>query len=770
MRQLACALTLSLLLLTESALSQPSYAGSKQEFRGIWIATVLNYDWPLARNHTPQQQRDSLVALLDMAAAGGFNAVIFQVRPECDALYQSPYEPWSYWLTGAQGTAPSPLYDPLEFAVGEAHRRGLELHAWVNPYRAYRQDNAYSRSPDHVVEAHPSWVITCPDGYKLLNPGLPEVRNHVSLIVSDIVRRYDVDGMHFDDYFYPYPEHQFTREDSATWAADPRGYPWDSLNSWRRDNVNLLIHQVYDSIQTIKPWVKFGVSPFGLWKSGVPTGTSGMDAYNVIACDAPAWTRGGYVDYIIPQLYWQFGGGQDYALLQPWWAGERNGRHFYTGNAAYRITQNGWPASEIASQIRFNQTNLLAQGSVQFRALNLRMNDGGLFDLLRWDVFRYPSIAPVMGWKETTPPNTPSGLQLVWNGGRGAYELSWQRPAPASDGDTAIRYVIYRFRSTPAPTGAESVPRHLLGISGETSFVPPARVDSTGAVYSFAVSALDRNNNESPLTEYGRADALRWHPLAGAIQYRVQLDTLGTFPEGGLLYNVLAGDTVSVPPGLIGGKTYYWRVVGGGQISEGSYSPTRSFSPGWPLKPVLLSPTGNGVSRTPYFKWTKVGGTSFRVRALDYATRLTVLDTTLSDTSFTSLTILEPSKIIAWTVMPTNNYGDGELSVEGRFRTGTQIVGLEEEVGLPDRLTLDQNYPNPFNPTTRIRFGIPERSHVTLTVYDLLGRRVAVLQEGILEAGWGEREFDGQTLASGVYLCRIQAGTSVQVRRLLLVK
>jgi uncharacterized lipoprotein YddW (UPF0748 family) len=349
----------------------------------------------------------------------------------------------------------------------------MELHAWFNPYRAYRQDVSYPRSPTHVIEQHPDWTIRCPDGYYFLNPGLPEVRNLVSKVVSDVVRRYAIDGVHFDDYFYPYPEHGFTKEDSTTWAAYPRGFSWDSLAYWRRDNANLLIHQVYDSVQALKPWIKFGVSPFGIWKSGVPAGVTGLSSYNDIYCDPVAWLQGQYVDYVVPQLYWAFGGGQDYAALQSWWSSQRNGRHVYSGNADYRISQNGWPATQITDQIRYNQTTGNVQGSVQFRAYNLRTNDGGIVDALTSDVFRFPSIVPAVPRKETTPPNAPSGLQMTFNSGSGLYTLQWQAPAAASDGDTAVRYVIYHFRTaSPIPADLE-YPRNIISLAGSTVSAPP---------------------------------------------------------------------------------------------------------------------------------------------------------------------------------------------------------------------------------------------------------------------------------------------------------
>lgn len=318
--------TIALLL----APALPAQYSPKHEFRGAWIATVTNLDWPSSRLLSTGEQQAELIAILNSLKAAGVNAVIFQVRTECDALYNSPIDPWSYWLTGVQGQAPSPYYDPLEFAVTEAHARGMEIHAWFNPYRAYRESNSYIPAANHVTVQHPDWVITCPDGYRFLDPGLQEVRDFVSTVVADVVKRYQVDGIHMDDYFYPYPEHQFTSQDSATFSAYSRGI--GNLGDWRRDNVNIMVRQVYDSVQALKPWVKVGMSPFGIWRSGVPMGIFGLDAYSVIYADAIAWLQGQYIDYLTPQLYWAFGGGQDYGKLQPWWAdsASANGRHLYT--------------------------------------------------------------------------------------------------------------------------------------------------------------------------------------------------------------------------------------------------------------------------------------------------------------------------------------------------------------------------------------------------------------------------------------------------------
>jgi uncharacterized lipoprotein YddW (UPF0748 family) len=251
----------------------------KRDFRGAWVATVTNLDWPSSRNLTTAAQQEELISLFNELERININAVIFQIRTECDALYDSPYEPWSYWLTGAQGKAPNPYYDPLEFAIEEAHKRGLELHAWFNPYRAEKKINAYTTSIDHVTTLHPEWTITIGD-FKFLNPGLPEVRNYVTTIVADVATRYDIDGVHFDDYFYPYPPNQITTQDQQTFSEFPRGFT--NIGDWRRDNVNELLRIISDTLKTIKPHVKFGMSPFGIYRPENPPGISGLDAYTAL--------------------------------------------------------------------------------------------------------------------------------------------------------------------------------------------------------------------------------------------------------------------------------------------------------------------------------------------------------------------------------------------------------------------------------------------------------------------------------------------------------
>ncbi len=761
----------------------------KREFRGAWIATVTNLDWPSSRGLSPATQRSQLTAILDNLAASGVNAVIFQVRPECDAFYNSPYEPWSYWLTGTQGTAPGDGYDPLTFAVTEAHTRGMEIHAWFNPYRAYRETDTYPTAANHVTKLHPEWVLTCPDGYKFLNPGLQEVRDFVAKVIADVVRRYDVDGVHMDDYFYPYPEHGFTKEDTSTFHQYPRGFAFpDSLAPWRRDNVNLLIHQIYDSVQAIRPVVKVGMSPFGIWKNGVPQGIAGMDAYSTIYCDAVAWISGKYIDYITPQLYWGFGGGQDYALLQPWWVGQATsaGRQLYTGNYA------PLGISTIGAQIDFNRNSSGASGCILFRAGSVT---GSFASTLSTTSFRSPSIIPVMGWKDTTRPQAPSNLAVSGPGMDGNYQLTWNAPAPSGDGDSIRRYVVYRFtQSSVLPSDADH-PVNMLALTGVTSRIPPARIDSANVQYYYAVSAFDRNNNESGLSNvvpisaavqapmlatpaegeqnFARGGALTWQSSTGAMVYRLELASAPDFGAGALVASLQTADTTALTAGLQAQTTYYWRVAAGNQGSASPYASPASFHTGWPLPPALVSPVGiTNVPLKPTFVWRKCPATSYHIRVLNIASLpgVVVIDTVVTDTTLVCQTTLQALKNHSWTVTATNSAGESDLSVEARFRT-TSIVSVTSGDGtVPMEYLLAQNYPNPFNPTTTIAFSVAQSGMTTLKVYDLLGREVATLIEDVVPMGTYSIVFEADRLPSGTYFYVLTSGPTRMVKKMMLLK
>ncbi|MBI2618630.1 MAG: family 10 glycosylhydrolase, partial [Ignavibacteriales bacterium] len=414
----------------------------KREFRGAWIATVVNLDWPNI-NATPDVQKSNLINLLDDLHTIGINAVVFQVRPECDALFASPFEPWSYWVTGQQGRAPSPFYDPLEFAVEEAHKRGMELHAWFNPYRAERIIGFYPLASNHVAVLHPEWTFTS-GSLRMLDPGNPQVRDYLTTVIADVVTRYDIDGVHFDDYFYPYSG--MGNQDSASYA----NYNPQALlrADWRRNNVNTLI-------------------PFGIWKNGVPSGITGLDAYSVLYADAVAWLHDRSIDYLTPQLYWQIGGAQDYSKLMPWWADSvfANGRHFYPGQAPYRLIDSNWPANELPDQMNLNRANSKTLGSVFFRATHgLANNPKGFADSLKSNFYRYPALPPVMPWIDSLKPLAPENLRYEQIAGSGPAVLQWDSAPSAVDGDTSFSYVVYRLTSSVVQQSDVDDPSNIIAV------------------------------------------------------------------------------------------------------------------------------------------------------------------------------------------------------------------------------------------------------------------------------------------------------------------
>ena len=479
-----------ILLFTSILLSQP-----KREFRAAWVATVTNLDWPSARTLSVAAQKSEMTTMLDQLKASGINAIIFQVRTECDAFYQSPYEPWSHWLTDAQGTAPNPFYDPLQFTADEAHKRGMEIHAWFNPYRAERSANNYTTAANHVTKSNPGWILTfngTNPALKTLDPGIPAVRDHVAKVIADVVRRYSIDGVHWDDYFYPYSPNSITTQDDSSFVK----YNPASLAraDWRRNNVNTLIKMVKDSISVIKPWVKFGISPFGIWKSGSPTGISGTSAYSELYCDAVYWMQQKYLDYLTPQLYWIITGPQDYWKLMPWWSAQMNGRHLYPGQAAYRISANNWSSSELPNQMRLNRSTLAYPGSVFFRAkAGITDNPKGFSDSLKKDLYHFAALIPPMTWKDSIPPVSPTLLSA--SGSANGITLQWQRSVSAADGDTARYYVVYRTSSPDTINLNDAKQIISVQVNEVPSFIDKTTVN--GGTYRYAVTSVDKLHNES---------------------------------------------------------------------------------------------------------------------------------------------------------------------------------------------------------------------------------------------------------------------------------
>ena len=762
----------------------------KREFRAAWIATVANLDWPTSNHLTVEQQKSSLIKLLDQLKAAGINAVVFQVRSECDAMYASNYEPWSYWLTGIQGKAPSPYYDPLEFAIKEAHKRGMELHAWFNPYRAERSVGRYSLAPNHPAVKHPEWIIRI-GNLKILDPGIPAVREYVKDVIMDVVNRYDVDGVHFDDYFYPYPPNNITSEDNSTFNTYPNGFT--NIDDWRRNNVNLLIKMVHEAIDSVKPWVKFGISPFGIWRPGNPPGIIGMDAYSEIYCDPLAWLKAKTVDYLSPQLYWKIGGNQDYSKLLPWWGSKINGRHLYPGQALYRVSQSGWSSAEIPNQIKINRSVPQCEGSIFFRALNVPENPRGVTDSLKNYYYRYPSLMPVMSWKDSIPPEAPQMLAFKRIPGKAVSGLVWDKPPEAADGDTAYHYVVYNFyTSGMGPVDFESG-ENINAITVTNSYVP-AR--STGeAPRYFAVSALDRINNESEPTDVieipqpatpallSPADGkdnlpdsvvLAWQFTDNASFYDLEISKSATFDTLDFYFENIQ-DTTFTLTGMEGQTRYYWRLQAANVAGESGYSDVFSFTTGFPQIPTAVYPADLMLD-VPFdltFEWTAPKGAktyAFQLsKSLNFAASEMVVDTSgLTDTSI-AVSGLEKSKIYFWRVEARNDFGSSGWSPVFKFRTKTTSAVSEGKFE-PKGFKLYQNFPNPFNPVTNIRFEIPKEGFVSLKVYDILGRLVADLVNKNLPAGTYNFEFNGTNLDSGIYIYVLSFNQTRLIGKMILLK
>jgi uncharacterized lipoprotein YddW (UPF0748 family) len=381
----------------------------RREFRGVWVATVGNIDWPSKPGLPAETQKAELVAILDKAVELKLNAVIFQVRPMADALYESKLEPWSEYLTGTMGKAPG--YDPLAFAVEQAHRRGLELHAWFNPYRA-RHPSAKSEAPaDHITKGRPD--LAKPYGKHFwMNPTHPDVQAHSLAIITDVVKRYDVDGVHIDDYFYPYKERDaagaiIAFPDDDTWAKYQNAGGKLKRDDWRRDAVNTFVRRMYEEVKKTKPWVKVGISPFGIWRPGNPPGIAGLDQFAELYADAKLWLNEGWVDYLTPQLYWPIRQEkQSFPKLLDWWAAENTRkRHLwpglYTSRAAERAK--GWEPKEIADQIEITRTRPDTDGAVHFSMKALMRNTGGIADALR-KVYAEPALVPETPWLAAKEP------------------------------------------------------------------------------------------------------------------------------------------------------------------------------------------------------------------------------------------------------------------------------------------------------------------------------------------------------------------------------
>ena len=382
----------------------------EREFRAAWIATVDNIDFPSKRTLSIDEQKAELISALDLAKRLRLNAVIFQVRPATDALYRSKLEPWSEYLTGEMGKGQD--FDPLEFIVAEAHKRGILVHAWFNPYRAYHP-SAKTMSEDHISKLKPG-IVRQYGRYMWLDPTEPEAKKHSLAVIADVVRRYDIDGVHFDDYFYPYADKDASGSnidfpDHANWEKYKASGGKLDLGDWRRSHVNDFIESVGREVKKIKPQVMYGISPFGIWKPMPERQIVGFNAYDELYADSKKWLQDGTVDYLAPQLYWETGRPNlSFPVLLEWWKEQNTKRrHIWPGLATYRIGRPGYDAEMIASQIRVTRTDPLTLGSIHFSFKSLRNDMGGIQAKLRESVYTRDAVIPLSPWIKTAKLASP---------------------------------------------------------------------------------------------------------------------------------------------------------------------------------------------------------------------------------------------------------------------------------------------------------------------------------------------------------------------------
>jgi len=467
------------MLFAAEAMYRPAAIAPPQparEFRGAWLVTVANKDWPSRPGLPVAQQKAELAELLDRAAQLKLNAIIFQVRPSCDAMYASSIEPWSEYLTGVMGKAPEPFYDPLAFAIEEAHKRGLELHAWFNPFRAVHAQAKSPVAPNHISKTHPEFVRQY-GGQLWLDPGEPLVRQYVLRVVMDVVKRYDVDGVQFDDYFYPFEKDAAGRvadfPDYGTW--EKYGLPYRmERGEWRRQNINQFIQGVYQSIKAAKPWVKFGISPFGIWRPMNPPQIRGMDAYATLYADSRRWFASGWVDYFSPQLYWSMDSPQQsFPVLLDWWSRQNaQGRHLWPGLSAANADDK-WGAGEMARQIAAVRRQPGAGGEIFYHLRNLTDN-AALANAVR-AAGAQPALVPASPWLDSMPPGKPK-LTVVEDS-RSVLRLQWQ----AADSPAWLWVLQYR-------TNQVWTTEILSGVRTNWAFARPAPD-------AISISAVDRVEN-----------------------------------------------------------------------------------------------------------------------------------------------------------------------------------------------------------------------------------------------------------------------------------
>ena len=512
----------------------------KREFRGVWISSVVNIDWPSRADLATEVQRDEFRSILNQHQKNGINAVIVQIRPSADAFYRSTYEPWSEWLTGKKAKRPEPEYDPLTFMIEEAHERGMEFHAWLNPYRAIFDANRFYSDPANVrldtlnnlirqlndsntagksvslplneykkltqllgldtallVYRHPEWFVQY--GNKIyFDPGIPEVQQHIYNVVGEIVEKYDVDAIHMDDYFYPYRIAGIDFPDKATFIKYGGAFVAGQKDDWRRQNVNTIVKNLHETIKTRKPYVKFGISPFGVWRNASvdPAGSNtkaGQTNYDDLYADILTWQKEKWIDYVIPQIYWHRGFDlADYETLAKWWNDNHYGVQVYIGHGSYRVdaaspTEAWRNPMEIPEQIELNRSLPNILGSCFFSSKTLINNPLGVTDILREKYYHHPALVPEMRIVKSLSAMVPA--HIVVRDARDGFIIEW---AKAQNADY---YLVYRFKGR--KTGDFSDPANILAMRRHTAnFFTDLNIRKFRK-YTYAVTSLNRLYDES---------------------------------------------------------------------------------------------------------------------------------------------------------------------------------------------------------------------------------------------------------------------------------
>ena len=716
----------------------------KREMRATWLATVFRIDWPgstIAGTGNVTQinsQKQDMIRILDSLASANMNAVFFQVRSRCDAMYKSSYEPWSTDLVLYRGYDPG--YDPLAFAIEEAHKRGIELHAWLNPYRYETALNQWTGQPGDYRTEHPDWVLTYSNGISILDPGRPQVVKRIKDIIGEIVTNYNVDGIMFDDYFYAYGGTSATLDASTQALYKPSTM---NLGDWRRANVNKMIAEVYDTIQDVKPYVRFGVSPFGIWTTDqavaakedlvLPSGITGSDMYASIYCDPVAWMKEKSVDYISPQLYWPTGGSQDYNKLCPWWSAVSNkfGRHFYssqdiaslqTSSYAPRkkiaienndpqfseLTANesaastveklilskiskanagGFTQDQIGLQISINRSSdeNNAPGSIFFSTKQLYQTKG-FINYLKKVQFTQKALTPAIDWKPKTQHTMITGLTLTNN------VLSW------NNSGANLKYAIYSIPNDKINQIAKfSTSEFLIGVSYTNSFTLPQAVSI--ATNTFAVSVLDKLGNEFPVAVLNQSATqvsapilnypannlnvimpftFSWETVSGIDNYLFEIAEDINFSVIKVSREIT---TTSISTTLLdfleSDKKYFWRVKSRKANCEDASSEIRNFTT---VQFKITEPLSGSVdlSLTPQLSWQTVGvGNSY---LLEIATNSQFSSNALvySATVSTNSLIVPAQKLIGSTT-----YFARVTTTINTISTSTKIVSFTTRSEVP---------------------------------------------------------------------------------------